>query len=84
MKRKYTSKKYKTYSAYKGKNHINPMKAIFCSVFAIFFAIAFSLMWIGINMGHLYFILIGGGLTALCLLLAIVKWAKTYRNFARY
>ena len=75
--------KYKKKFSYKSRNHINPMKSIFCAVFAIFFAIAFAVMWIGIHIEASLYIIVGTSSVGLCLLLAISKWIKAYKRFSR-
>ena len=66
---------------FKRKNHINPMKSILCTVFAVFFSIGYTCMWIGIKTHFTLLIVIGGVSAALCIFLAIYKWAKSYRSF---
>ena len=75
--------KYKKNFSYKKRHHINPMKSIFCAVFAIFFAIAFAVMWIGIHIEASLYIIVGTSSVGLCLLLAIFKWINAYKRFSR-
>ena len=81
MSKKYRKKKYQKNVEFKSKNHIDPMKSIFATVFAVFFAIANACMWIGIKGCFVWLIVIGGISVALCIFLAIYKWARAYRGF---